>query len=145
MFELCVASMNKVCEAIEAGHDLPCSPDEYVKFPDPISPSQIIQLGEAVTSLTGVSAEFGLEDNREEPIGCVFVDRLDAAWVSAASLLEPSTAKEIGIRWVAACTDAEREKPPWAEWDKADVVGRFLNLCKMSVATNTDLVMVWEL
>jgi hypothetical protein len=145
MFEVCVAPMDAVCQAIEAGRDVPHGVGMHVVFADPVSPAQIIQLGEAVSRLTGVQAEFGDDANRREPVGCVFVDRIDAAWVRAASHLQPSTASEICARWAAACTDAERERPTWGDTDQTGTVLRFLELCRKSTATNTDLVMVWEL
>lgn len=137
--------MDAVCQAIEAGREVPHGAGMHVLFADPISPAQIIQLGEAISHLTGVQAEFGDDANRREPVGCVFVDRIDAAWVRAASLLRPSMAGEICARWAAACTDAERERPAWSDADQTDTVRRFLELCRTSTDTNTDLVMVWEL
>jgi hypothetical protein len=137
--------MDSVCQAIEAGRDVPRDPGMHVLFEDPFGPAQIIQLGEVIAHLTGVTADFGSEANRREPVGCVFVDRLDAAWVSAACRIQPSMAHEIFTRWVAACTDAERERPTWGDTEKTETVLRFLELCRKSTATNTDLVMVWEL
>jgi hypothetical protein len=145
LFEVRVAPMETVCQEIEAGRDVPRDPGAHVLFEDPFSPAQIIQLGEVITHLTGVPADFGSDTNRREPVGCVFVDRLDAAWVSAASLVQPSMAREICARWVAACTDAERERPTWGDTVQTETVLRFLELCRKATATNTDLVMVWEL
>jgi hypothetical protein len=102
----------------------------------------ITQLGEAITSLTGLHAEFGSEENRREP-GGVFADLLDSSWVQAAALLRPDTEAEIEKRWISACTREYGESPTWALHGQAVLLKQFLELCRTAVSNHTDLVMVW--
>jgi hypothetical protein len=148
-FEIYAASWVTVCEACntERFDDLRSGTitRQFMFFPAEFSESQIIQLGEAVTSLTGVESDFGRAENRREPSGCVFVDLLHPEWVKGAALLRAGSAVEIADRWIAACTVVYREPPVWAEHDPVDLVQRFLELCRVAVRDHTDLVMVWIL
>lgn len=145
-FKVCVAGIDAVSEACEQNLVLTdCAfAGQVLSFPHPFSPSQILQLGEAITSLTGVSGDFGTDENRREPASCLFVDRLDRDWVDAAALLELSLAELVQARWIAACMLDEGETPAWATVDRTSLVRRFLEFCRTATETETDLVMVWE-
>lgn len=144
-----VAPYGAVCEACEQDRLNELRIGEFTKhylhFPRPFTASHILQLGDAVSSLTGVFAEFGTAENRQEPAECVFVDRLDKAWVKAASFLDPSLVNEVLVRWRYACMEDEGESPQWASDDQTILVSQFLTLCRIAARTQTDLVMVWSL
>ena len=145
-FGIYATSWATVCEVCEADRfeelQSGAITRHFMLFPAEFSASEIAQLEEAITSLTGVHAEFGSEENRREP-GGVFADLLDSSWVQATALLRPGTEAEIEKRWIAACTREYGEPPSWALQGQADLLKRFLELCRAAVSNHTDLVMVW--
>jgi hypothetical protein len=118
---------------------------DFVSFYPPFEASQILQLGKAIAVLTRVESDFGGEENRREPQGCLFVDRFDTAWVEAASKLSAGHAEQIQVQWVIACENDEGERPSWAGENHAPLIERFIDLCRIATGAKTDMVMVWTL
>ena len=114
-------------------------------FPKQYAASQIMQLGTAVTSLTGVPQDFGNETGRSEPEACLFVDRLDRKWVAALSALSNDKVNEIQQLWVLECIKEEGERPSWGHSDKSDLINIFVRLCQKATEAEEDLLMVWVL
>jgi len=148
-FDLFVGSFDEICRSCAEGvlddYREGQPDDHHIAFPPSFSPSHILQLGAAVTSLTGVEGDFGNDSDRRELEGCLFADRLTADWVLATSALPFDVAEELKTRWTAACVADEGEEPPWAQEAHREVLVRFLALCKAAAREKSDLVMVWEL
>lgn len=148
-FEIYVASFEAVCQecaenrlfALRQGK----LTEDFVSFPPPFAASQIVQLGDAISDFTGIAAEFGCDDNRREPQGCLFVDRLVKDWVEAAARLQADHAVLIQFQWAIACNNDEGEWPIWRADNHARLIERFLELCRIATSAKTDLVMVWTL
>jgi hypothetical protein len=119
--------------------------DRYLRFPAGFSASQILQLGEAVTSITGVPEDFGNDTDREESVDMLFVDRLTHEWVAAASKLASYNSGQIEKLWIEACVAEEGERPSWASEPRNALIAQFLHLCVSATSAKTDLVMVWRL
>lgn len=148
-FDIFVGSFEDICQVCSdnrRGEYRHCEgPDRHLAFPGGFSPSDILQLGAAVTSLTGVADDFGSDNDRREPKGGLFVDRLTPEWVEAAATLPPDSAQEIEARWIAGYVEVEDRRPPWATQPQGALIRRFLELCARSSSEKDDLVMVWEL
>ena len=146
-FEIFVAPHETMCAACAEDRldDLRAAPHRYLRFPGGFSPSHVIQLGAAVTSLTGVSEDFGNERNRSEPRDMLFVDRLTTDWVRAAAKLSLSRSTEIEELWIRSCAEEEGDIPSWASEPREVLIEEFLRLCTVATSASTDLVMVWRL
>jgi hypothetical protein len=147
-FELFVAPHETVARCCEEQRleELRATPaDRSLRFPAEFSPSQILQLAEAVTFITGVEEDFGNQSDRVEPEEMLFVDRLTPEWVAAAGKLPSSEAGRVEQLWIKACVAEEGERPSWAGESRSALVTHFLQLCAAADLAGTDLVMVWRL
>jgi hypothetical protein len=148
-FEIYVSSFETICNAIENQlfNELQNGKitNHFLLFPKEFSPSEILYLSEAITQFTGVEGNFGIEENRREPYGCVFADILDKKWVSETANLTNAYIGEIQKHWIDAYFQAELTMPEWAISDQAELVKKFLNLCRIAAKSEKDLIQVWIL
>ena len=147
-FELFVAPHEVVCRsaAEDRLEQLRSEPTvRYLRFPKSFAPSHILQLGEAVSVITGVLEDFGNDRDREEPREMVFVDKLTPEWVKATSKLSSHNSLRIEKLWIDAYITEEGERPSWANEPRKELIDQFLKLCAVAASAETDLVMVWRL
>ena len=138
--EVCSICTNHGFEALADNRAI----NGYIQFPTNVAPSHILQLGDAMTALTGVASDFGNHQDRCEAEPLVFVDLLDPTWVSAVGALN-ITGSDVQALWTSECLKQEGETPSWAKEDHSRLIESFLRLCEQAATTRKQVIMVWQL
>ena len=149
-FELYVGSLDVVAAACKAQQyeDLQAGvvTAPVLLFPREFGAAEITYLADAVSTITGASWTFNDMDvnQRREPEPCLYVDRLDRAFVTAAAGLSDESALIMCRLWSETYTDEEGEPPRWRHDQNVKWIAKVLALCRDAVNRGKDVLQLWK-
>jgi hypothetical protein len=74
-----------------------------------------------------------------------FVDQIDRPWVRSVASVGEDRAAELQEQWIEVYFQEENRLPDWSGCDHRALVARLISLCRESIDSDLDLLLVWLL
>lgn len=113
-------------------------------FPPEFGAGDILYVQDAVAEINGQPV-IELDFERDEPMSCMFADRLIPDWVSAVASLTPTDGASLMRRWSARYFAEELREPNWQRYIDGTYGKDLIELCRLARYRDGDVVMVWFL